>query len=87
MAFAIDGMAEVIASGETGIIANAFSVDAFAAALTECIMDKATWLQMGSKARAMALRNYDICQVTQQYLNVYDWAMRRFQNRDRGMQA
>ena len=85
--FAIGGMAEVVASGETGVVAKAFSVDAFAAGLTECIMDRPTWLQMGSKARAKALRDYDICQVTQQYLNVYDWAIRRFQQRGRSMQA
>ena len=85
--FAIGGMAEVVASGETGVVAKAFSVDAFAAGLTECIIDRPTWLQMGSKARAKALQGYDICQVTQQYLNVYGWAIRRFQKRGRSMQG
>ena len=85
--FAIGGMEEVVNNGETGVVAQAFSVDALAAGLMGCIMDRATWRQMGNKARAKALRDYDICQVTQQYLDVYDWALRKFPMPGRSIRA
>jgi glycosyltransferase involved in cell wall biosynthesis len=76
--FEIGGMTDVVINRETGIVAPAFSVDALAEGLIECIMNRSTWLEMGKKARAKALRDYDISQVTQQYLDVYDSAMKRF---------
>lgn len=76
--FAIGGMTEVITDGETGFVVPASSSDAFASALSGCILNPSTWHDMVKKARAKALRDYDICETTRQYLNVYESAMRRF---------
>jgi glycosyltransferase involved in cell wall biosynthesis len=85
--FAIGGMTEVVTSGETGFVVPAFSSDAFALALTDCILNPSTWLDMSKKARGKALRDYDICETTRQYLDVYDLAMRRFGKAPRSTQA
>jgi glycosyltransferase involved in cell wall biosynthesis len=85
--FAIGGMTEVVTNGETGFVVPAFSSDAFASALTECILNPSTWLDMGKKARAKALRDYDICETTRQYLEVYDLAMRRLGKAPRSTKA
>jgi glycosyltransferase involved in cell wall biosynthesis len=85
--FAIGGMTDVVTNGETGVVAPAFSIDALAAGLTECIMNRSTWLEMGKKARAKALRDFDICQATQQYLDVYDSAIKKFGKTARSIQA
>lgn len=76
--FAIGGMSEVVTSGETGVVAQAFSIDALASGLIDCIMTRSIWLEMGKNARAKALRDYDIRQATRQYLKVYEFAMRKF---------
>jgi glycosyltransferase involved in cell wall biosynthesis len=78
VSFAIDGLTEVISNGETGVLAPAFSIDALASGLTKCIMNRSTWHEMGQKARAKALRDYDVCRAAQQYLDVYDSAMKKF---------
>ena len=86
VAFAIGGMTEVITNGETGFVTPAFSIDAFASGLADCVMNRSTWLDMGKKARAKALRDYDICETTRQYLAVYDLALARFGKRPRSAQ-
>jgi glycosyltransferase involved in cell wall biosynthesis len=85
--FATGGMTEVVTHGETGVVAPAFSIEALASGLSDCIMNRPTWLEMGKKARAKAVRDYDICQAAQQYLNVYDLAMRKFGKPARSTQA
>jgi glycosyltransferase involved in cell wall biosynthesis len=87
VSFAIGGLTEVITNGETGAVVPAFSIDAFASAISECIMNRSTWLAMGKQAHAKALRDYDIGQTARQYLDVYGSAMQKFRHPARSMQA